>query len=415
MELILWSEEWREAVKVLCEPLVPPQDNEILVKTVYAGVNATDVITYQFGGNGVGYEALGVIEAVGKNVTDFTAGQTVIFLFGVDYNFRGFSEYIYAKSEELTAVPCLKPELLSLPVCGITAAIGLDNAGFIKKTDKVLVTAAAGGTGMVAVQWAKQKGCYVIGMTSTEEKVTFLKELGTDRVINYKTENLDEVLTKEFPEGVDVIWETIGGQVFETLFKHLALKGRLVLIGGTASYKSETNDVNNTLNIPNASNYAKSEELTPVPSLKPEFIALPVNAMTASIGLDVAGFIKKTDKVLVTAAAGGTGLMAVQWAKQKGSYVIGMTSTEEKTKLLKELGTDRVINYKTENLDEVLTKEFPEGVDVIWETIGGQVLVNLYNHLAPMGRLVIVGGTPNYKDEDNNDNILKIPDLALRV
>ncbi|CAG2119437.1 unnamed protein product, partial [Medioppia subpectinata] len=252
---------FREAVKVLCEPLVPPQDNEILVKTVYAGVNATDVITYQFGGNGVGYEALGVIEAVGKNVADFTVGQTVIFLFGIDYNFRGFSEYIYAKSEELTAVPCLKPELLSLPVCGITAAIGLDNAGFIKKTDKVLVTAAAGGTGMVAVQWAKQKGCYVIGMTSTEEKAKLLKELGTDRVINYKTENLDEVLTKEFPEGVDVIWETIGGQVFETLFKHLALKGRLVLIGGTASYKSETNDVNNTLNIPNASNLLRMNQM----------------------------------------------------------------------------------------------------------------------------------------------------------
>ncbi|CAG2117518.1 unnamed protein product, partial [Medioppia subpectinata] len=243
-----------EAVKVVTEPLVPPLDHQILVKTVYAGVNATDVLTYDIP-HGAGYEALGVVEAVGKHISDFTIGQTVLFLFGDDLNLRAYAEYIYAKSEELT----------------------------------------------------------------------------------------------------------------------------------------------------------------PVPSLKPEFIALPVNAMTASIGLDVAGFIKKTDKVLVTAAAGGTGLMAVQWAKKKGSYVIGMTSTEEKTKLLKELGTDRVINYKTENLDEVLTEEFPEGVDVIWETIGGQVLENLYNHLAPMGRLVIVGGTPGYKDEDNSDNIIKIPDLALRI
>ncbi|CAG2122993.1 unnamed protein product, partial [Medioppia subpectinata] len=59
-------------------------------------------------------------------------------------------------------------------------------------------------------------------MTSSDEKAKLLKELGTDRVINYKTENLDEVLTKEFPNGVDVIWETIGGEVFKTLFKHLA-------------------------------------------------------------------------------------------------------------------------------------------------------------------------------------------------
>ena len=64
------------------------------------------------------------------------------------------------------------------------------------------MTAAAGGTGMMVVQWAKQKGCYVIGLTSTPEKAKQLKELGTDRVINYKTENLDEVLTKEFPVSI---------------------------------------------------------------------------------------------------------------------------------------------------------------------------------------------------------------------
>ena len=87
--------------------------------------------------------------------------------------------------------------------------------GCIKAGDKVLITASAGGTGIhsiekyvklnhyyqghIAVQWAKQKGCYVIGMTSSNEKAKVLKELGTDRVINYKTEDLNEVLTKEFP------------------------------------------------------------------------------------------------------------------------------------------------------------------------------------------------------------------------
>ena len=71
------------------------------------------------------------------------------------------------------------------------------------------------------------------------------------------------------------------------------------------------------------------------------------------------GRIQKGDKVLITASAGGTGHIGIQWAKQKGAYVIGLTSSEDKAKLLKELGTDRVINYKTENLDEVLTNEFP--------------------------------------------------------
>jgi NADPH-dependent curcumin reductase CurA len=63
------------------------------------------------------------------------------------------------------------------------------------------VTAAAGGTGQFAVQLAKLKGCTVIGTCSSEAKVKFLKSIGCDRAINYKTENLDQVLGKEFPNG----------------------------------------------------------------------------------------------------------------------------------------------------------------------------------------------------------------------
>jgi len=179
---------------------------------------------------------LGVIEAVGKNVSTHKVGQPVI-VFGLVP--RAYAEYMYAKPDEVIPVPSLKPEFISLLVCGLTATIGLDECGRIQKGDKVLITASAGGTGHIAVQWAKQKGCYVIGMTSSEEKAKLLKELGTDRVINYKTENLDEVLTKEFPKGVDVIWETIGGQVYETLFKHLAPKGRMVIVGGITGYKTD--------------------------------------------------------------------------------------------------------------------------------------------------------------------------------
>ena len=93
--------------------------------------------------------------------------------------------------------------------------------------------------GHIGVQWAKKRGCHVIGMTSSEEKAKLLRELGADRVINYRTEDLDQVLTKEYPEGVDVVWETIGGKVFETLFKHLAPKGRLVVVGGISGYKKD--------------------------------------------------------------------------------------------------------------------------------------------------------------------------------
>ena len=131
----------------------------------------------------------------------------------------------------------MKPNYLVALINGLTASIGLDQAGFVKPGDKVLITAAAGGTGQIAVQWAKQRGAYVIGTTSSETKAEYLKKLGVDYIINYKKEDLDKVLTERFPEGVDVVWETIGRQTLGTLLKHLAYRGRLVIIGSVSGYK----------------------------------------------------------------------------------------------------------------------------------------------------------------------------------
>jgi len=66
-----------------------------------------------------------------------------------------------------------------------------------------------------------------------------LKELGCDRIINYKKENLAEVLPKEYPKGIDVVWETIGGQTFQTCLQSIAIKGRLIVVGGISGYKEE--------------------------------------------------------------------------------------------------------------------------------------------------------------------------------
>jgi hypothetical protein len=140
---------------------------------------------------------------------------------------------------------------ISAQQSGLTAAIGLDIAGQIKSTDKVLITAAAGGTGQICVQWAKKKGCHVIGTTSSDSKAAFLKTIGCDDVINYKKEDLYERLSKSYPSGVDVIWETVGGEMFEKLLqKHLATHGRMVIVGGITGYKSEGIPGINTTNLP---------------------------------------------------------------------------------------------------------------------------------------------------------------------
>ena len=119
----------------------------------------------------------------------------------------------------------------------MTASISLEKYGHLQPGNKVLVTAAAGGTGQFAVQLAKLAGCHVIGTCSNQEKVEMLRRLGCDRPINYKTEDFKSVLKSEYPKGVDVVYESVGGEVFNTSVKNLAIGGRLILIGFITSYQ----------------------------------------------------------------------------------------------------------------------------------------------------------------------------------
>ena len=106
------------------------------------------------------------------------------------------------------------------------ASLALEQTGEIKSGQTVLVTAAAGGTGVFAVQLAKLAGCHVIGTCSSSDKVSLLKSLGCDRVVNYKTESLHDVLKKEYPRGIDVVYESVGGEIFNTAARHLAIHGK---------------------------------------------------------------------------------------------------------------------------------------------------------------------------------------------
>lgn len=98
---------------------------------------------------------------------------------------------------------------MPLFVSGLTASIALEEVGEMPQTGggcTVLVTAAAGATGQMAVQLAKAAGHTVIGTTSSDSKGDHLKSLGVDRVVNYKSEDLHSVLKKEFPSGVDIVY-----------------------------------------------------------------------------------------------------------------------------------------------------------------------------------------------------------------
>jgi hypothetical protein len=235
-----FTNRFREAAQVIEVPLEPPGPGELLVRAHYAGVNATDVNIsaglYTPGAQppiDLGGEIVGEVAAVGEKVTDFQPGDTVVV-----NSLGGYAEYLTARARFAIRVPESSPEVLSLVVSGVTASLGLKTVGEMRTGETVLVTAAAGGTGQFAVQLAKLAGSTVIGTCGSDDKAGLLRRLGCDRVVNYKTEDLDAVLTSEYPRGVDLVYESVGRKLFDTCLDHLAIRGRLVIIGYITEYLS---------------------------------------------------------------------------------------------------------------------------------------------------------------------------------
>lgn len=209
----------------------------------FVGINASD-INYSAGRYDpsikppfdVGFEGIGEVVGLGLSASSrFTVGDTVAYCSG-----GAFAEYTVVPAKESVPVPAVRPEYLTLLVSGATAYIALKRLGELTQGETVLVTAAAGGTGQFAVQFAKQAGCRVIGTCSTDEKAGFLKSIGCDRPINYKAEDLGKTLQRECPRGIDVVYESVGGGVMETSVNSLATKGRLIVIGFISGYQSKS-------------------------------------------------------------------------------------------------------------------------------------------------------------------------------
>lgn len=213
----------------------------ILVKNVYCGVNASDVNftsgRYQSVSNltesqlDAGFEAAGLIAAVGPEVSSLAVGHSVATM-----QFGGFSEYAVVSEKNCFRVGSATPEMVALLTSGLTASIALEQAARVQPGETVLVTAAGGGTGQFFVQLAKLAGCHVVATCGNAEKQSLLQRLGADRIINYTTEDVKQVLKQEYPKGVDVVCELVGGEMFETCLNSLATGGRLVIIGAVSQY-----------------------------------------------------------------------------------------------------------------------------------------------------------------------------------
>ena len=237
------SEDFAAATEVVSAPMpgaIPP--GHVLMRRLYAGVNASDINFTSgryFGGAkaasarlpfDAGFEAVGVVAAVGEGCRGLSVGAPVAVM-----EFGAFSEYGIVEARKAIPLPAPTPEAVALLTSGLTASIALE-VGDLRPGKTVLVTAAAGGTGQFAVQLAKLAGCRVVATCGTPEKAEMLRGLGADRVVDYKREDLGAVLGAEFRDALDLVYDGVGGAMFDAAVKNLAPKGRVLVIGMIGQY-----------------------------------------------------------------------------------------------------------------------------------------------------------------------------------
>ena len=236
-----FSPDFTSAIDIIEDKIPEPTSKQILIRNKFAGVNAgfdtllckgeipyfTDTPPID-----LGVEAVGEVVAVGAQVTDIVVGDAVV----TTQRGGGYREYQVIDANLGFKVPEASPEILTLMPTGVSALVALEQVGEMASQEVVMVTAAGGGTGHIAVQLAKLAGNHVIGTCGSEAKYQLLKELGCDRIINYRLENVAQVLKQEYPQGVNLVFECIGKQMFDTCLDNLAVRGRLVIVGFISEY-----------------------------------------------------------------------------------------------------------------------------------------------------------------------------------
>ncbi|WP_035797072.1 NADP-dependent oxidoreductase [Kitasatospora mediocidica] len=208
-----------------------PGPSEVLVRVRAAGMNPTDWKHKQFAGLVgrlplvLGWDVSGVVEAVGLGVTIHRPGDEVFGMLPYPHGVGAFAEFVVAPARALVR----KPEGVdhvqagAIPLAALTAWQVLVDAADLRPGQRVLIHAAAGGVGHLAVQIAKERGAYVIG-TASAPKHALLRELGADQLIDYRTEDFTAI------DPVDVVLDTLGGETAVRSLDTLKPGGQLISI-----------------------------------------------------------------------------------------------------------------------------------------------------------------------------------------
>ncbi|NUS00502.1 MAG: NADP-dependent oxidoreductase [Kribbellaceae bacterium] len=214
-----------------------PGPCEILVRVHAAGVNATDWKQRAGGGLGLwndppvlGWDVSGTVEAVGIGVTLFEKGDEVFGMPRFPHQAGAYAEYVTAPARHFVPKPpnIGHIEAAALPLVSLTAWQALFDTAHLQPGQRVLIHAAAGGFGHIAVQIAKTHNAHVIG-TARQEKHAFLRELGADELVDYTATDFTTAV-----RDVDVVLDAVGGDYGPRSLGVLRARGRLVSLASPA-------------------------------------------------------------------------------------------------------------------------------------------------------------------------------------
>lgn len=224
-------------------PVAEPGEGEVLVKALFISLDPamrgwmTDTPSYiPPVGLGEVMRALAAGRVVESRHADFEVGDHVTGVLGVQ-------EYAVSDGGGLTKVD---PELMPLPVYlsalgmpGMTAYFGLLDIGRPEPGETVVVSGAAGAVGQMVGQIAKIKGSRAVGIAGGPEKCLYVvDELGFDAAIDYKSEDVAEALDRHCPDGIDIYFDNVGGDILDAALARLARGGRVVICGAISQYNA---------------------------------------------------------------------------------------------------------------------------------------------------------------------------------
>lgn len=224
----------------MSESAIPePKDGEALLRVRYISLDAANRAWM----HGATYRAAvetntvmaggGIAEVISSKAPGLVAGDIV-------FGDTGWQNFAAVPAKQLSKMPKLEPmtHLLSVyGIAGLTAYFGLLDVGKPKAGETVVVSAAAGSVGSIVGQIAKIKGCRVVGIAGGKDKCHWLtSELGFDAAVDYKDGNLFKALKAAAPDGIDVYFDNVGGEILEACLAQMNLRGRISCCGAISQY-----------------------------------------------------------------------------------------------------------------------------------------------------------------------------------